>query len=269
MTNAPTQARPVIRARWLASYPKSGNTWVRFLIYQYFRGEARSSGEIARLIPGFHHPAQMRAAEPFQGSLFAKTHFPLGPNIPHTDRAIGCIYVVRHPRDVILSCLDYARLLGRVSDAQGVTDESYIHAFLERGGAPEYFPFGFGTLDNHYRSWLDQTAIPTLLLRYEDLKSEPARQLTRVVEFLGHAPDPARIDRAVALSSFQRLQAMEIQEKNAGAPGAIFVGSTDQMKKGRLFMNKGESGRSLEPIAPGLDRAVDDRFADMIRRFGY
>ena len=39
---------------WLASYPKSGNTWLRFLLYNYLFGEVRRSGDIARRIPDIH-----------------------------------------------------------------------------------------------------------------------------------------------------------------------------------------------------------------------
>lgn len=269
MMDPPSQPRPKFAARWLASYPKSGNTWVRFLIYQYFHGAAASSIDITRFIPGFHNRNQMKSAGLFDGAMFIKTHFPLGPHIPSHEGAIGCIYVVRHPRDVILSCLNYARLTGMLSDSQGIADEAYVRSFLALGGAAEYLKLQFGTFENHYKSWLDQSAIPTLLVRYEDLKSEPARQLSRIIAFLGHEPDAAKVEQSVALSSFERLQAMEISEKEAGSDQRLFVGSTDQMKKGRLFMNKGQSGRSLDPIAAGLDRAVEQRFADAIRRFGY
>ncbi len=269
MTEAPSPAPASFDVRWLASYPKSGNTWVRFLLYQYFHGKAEASLDVARFIPGIHGRKQVRDAKLFDGALFAKTHFPYGPDITGRGRAIGCIYVVRHPRDVILSCLNYARLTGMLGDSQGITDEMYVRSFLQLGGASEYFRHRFGTFENHYRSWLDQRTVPTILVRYEDLKADPSRELSRILEFLGHAPDPAKIEQSVALSTFERLQAMEMSEKASGSEQRLFVGSAEQMKKGRMFMNKGQSGRSLDPIAAGLDRAVEERFADAIKRFGY
>lgn len=266
MNQSPFRADTPVR--WLSSYPKSGNTWVRFLLYQYFFGEARASIDIARYIPGIHNMPQVRAASPFDGKLFVKNHFPLGPDVPAVPGSV-CIYVVRHPRDVIQSCLNYARMVANTPEARPGEDERYVRSFLAAGGAPEYIAKRFGTWDNHYRTWLDQQRVPTVLVRYEDMKAHPARELTRMVEFLGYSPEPAKIESAVALSSFERLQALEISEKAGGADKRLFPGTDEQMKKGRLFMNKGQSGRSLDTIAPGLDRAVAERFAEGIARFGY
>lgn len=253
--------------RWLASYPKSGNTWVRFLLYQYFFGEARSSLDIARYIPGIHNRKQVAGAQLFDGAMFVKSHYPLGPQTPSHERALSCVYVVRHPRDVVLSCLNYARMVPYMPET--VTDETYVRTFIAKGGALEYLAMQFGTLEDHYKSWLDQTKIPTLLVRYEDLKADAGKQLERMVSFLGYTPDPARVEGAVKLSSFERLKAMEVEEKSSNSENRLFVGSPEQMHKGRMFMNKGQSGRSLESIAKGLDAAVEARFADMLRRFGY
>ncbi len=273
MTRAPNQGPPrsaePTPIRWIASYPKSGNTWVRFLLYHYFRGKAPSSLAITRFIPGMQARGEVEAGETFEGTRLIKTHSPFLPALPGVGTTAGFIYVVRHPRDVILSCLHWVRLTNPLPPSQQPTDEQVARAFIHLGGAPVYIQYGFGTWEGHYRSWLDQKSVAGLVVRYEDLHTQPARELARMVEYLGHAPDSARIEEAVGLSTFERMREMEVSEKAAGGRDALFGGGADRMKKGLYFMNKGQAGRSLDWISPGLDKAVADRFAEAITRFGY
>jgi len=252
---------------WIASYPKSGNTWVRFLLYQYIRGKAESSAAVSGLIPDQHVMGDFDRAAPIDGTLLAKTHFEFGERVPYQDRTRAYIYVVRSPRDTILSCLNYSKLTTDWSMHGAGAEEKYVRVFLRMGCAPEHERLHYGALERHYASWLDEAPFPGMLVRYEDLKSRPARELTRMLEFLGITPDPGRVAEAVKLSGFENMRAMEVREKTSGK--SRFVGGTDKLKKGLLFMNKGQTGRSLEPIAKGLDAAVAQRFAAMITRFGY
>jgi len=264
-----TGATPAVPIRWIASYPKSGNTWVRFLLFHYFKGKASSSVEISRFIPGMQAKGEVEAGEAFDGMRLIKTHSPFLGGLPGVGSTAGFIYVVRHPRDVILSCLHWVRLTNPLPPSQQPTDEQVARAFIHLGGAPAYIQYGFGTWESHYRSWLDQKTVTGLVVRYEDLHTQPAREVARMVEYLGHTPDAARIDEAVALSTFEHMRELEVSEKTSGGRDVLFGGGADRMKKGLYFMNKGQSGRSLESIAPGLDRAVEERFAEAIRRFGY
>src|ERR1051326_693324 len=75
---------------WIASYPKSGNTWVRFLLANYLAGPIESSAQVEEAVPGYDRAADPRPLIEQRGTLYVKTHFPWGPGHPHaelTDRA--------------------------------------------------------------------------------------------------------------------------------------------------------------------------------------
>src|SRR5262245_186581 len=94
---------------WLASFPKSGNTWVRFLLYHYFYGDIADSRAIGSRIPDIHAGDFDRASTLTRTQL-VKTHWGLSPQMPHVDRTAGAIYIVRRPQDVLWSMLNYYRL---------------------------------------------------------------------------------------------------------------------------------------------------------------
>ena len=245
---------------WLASYPKSGNTWVRFLLHHYLYGEPGNSLELNRRIPDLHRPAGRidTSAE----RLLVKTHFPLSDALPYlsiTDRAI---HIQRHPKDVLLSGMNYAKLESdRPPDAV-----AYARAFIEAGGDPSWIEMGFGTWASHTESWRTTDRFPVHTVRYEALRADAAREFRSMLEFLGETIDEDRIARAVELSDFARMQAIERKEKARGAD-SLFRGGRESLKRGTLFMNKGATGQSLAPIDPGVDEAFDSVFADTIARF--
>ncbi len=246
---------------WLASYPKSGNTWVRFLLHHYLFGEPGNSLELNRRIPDLHRPAGRidTSAE----RLLVKTHFPLSESLPYlamTDRAI---YIQRHPKDVLLSGMNYTKLeSGRPPDAA-----AYARAFIESGGDPSWIEMGFGTWASHAESWRTTERFPVHTVHYEALRADTARELRSMLEFLGETIDEDRVARAVELSGFERMQTIERKEKTRGAD-SLFRGGRESLERGALFMNKGATGQSLAPIDPGLDTEFDAAFAETLARFG-
>lgn len=254
-----------MRVTWLASYPKCGNTWARFLLYQYHHGEAASSAQISQVIPDFHVEGQAQAAAAGRQDIIIKTHAQLTPRT----RGERFIYIIRHPRDVLLSCMHYMRVQSVGKLNKNVPDEQYARLFLKLGGDPLYLQSQFGTVEEHWKSWLDQTRMPGILVRYEDMKADTPRELRRMIESTGETYDEARGNRAVELSSFERLRALEVREKSAGTTGTVFYGSKQRLREGLLFMNKGQSNRSLESVAKGLDAECDAVFRATLERFGY
>ncbi len=123
-----------MRVTWLASYPKCGNTWARFLIYQYHHGEATSSVQISQVIPDFHVEGQAQAAAAGRQDIIIKTHAQLTPRT----RGERYIYIIRHPRDVLLSCMHYMRVQSVGKLNKNVPDEQYARLFLKLGGDPLY-----------------------------------------------------------------------------------------------------------------------------------
>jgi aryl sulfotransferase len=251
---------------WLASYPKSGNTWLRFLLANILAGAPpRSSLDVSRLVHDIHRPD-----DPFEPldpeRLFIKTHHARTdrhPRIAETERAV---HVVRHPRDVLLSALNYRRMEGVIDH---LTDAQYAETFIANAGDPLWARLGYGSWAQHAASWTQATKFPVLTIRYEDLKSTPEATFAEVLGFIGLDATDDDIARAVKQSSFDNLRALEIREQKSGR--TIFPGAAaDARTKGkRFFFNSGATGQTLDRIAPGLDDAFDRRFAPALARLGY
>ena len=246
---------------WIASYPKSGNTWMRFLLHHYFWGEPESSLALNHRIPDLHRP--VGAIDTTQARLFVKTHYELTDSLPFLPRTDRAIVIRRHPKDVLLSGLNYARL----ESSRPVDPVAYARAFIEHRGDPMWKQMGFGSWDSHARSWeTDRFAV--CLTTYESLKADAGGELTRVLAFLGEEVDAARVARAVELSDFKRLQQLERQEKARGSQ-SLFRGGRASLARQAMFMNKGLTGQSLSSIDPSLDARFDAAFADCLAALGY
>ena len=181
---------------FITSYPRSGNTWTRFLIANLLHPEHPVTfANIESLIPDatvISSKAIKRVPRP----RFIKSHEYFDPRYPKV------IYLVRDPRDVALSLYHSRRKYRSI-------DDSYP---LERFVSERFVP---GDLDvswgEHVGSWLATRMNHTgfLLVRYETLRQDPARELRRIASFLGIGADAESLTRAVERSSAQRLRELE------------------------------------------------------------
>lgn len=195
---------------FLVAYPRSGNTWTRFLIANLLqRHEPASFADITRLVPD----ASVQSSRYMRGvpsPRVIKSHTYLDPRYPRV------IYIVRDPRDVALSEYDQNRKFRVLEDDYGL--ERFIGDFVAGTGP---LPFaGWGTWGENVASWaLARGARPGfLLLRYEDLKARPEQELGRVAQFLGIDASPEVLQTAVERSAADRMREMEkTLDKNWGA----------------------------------------------------
>lgn len=267
---------------WLASYPKSGNTWMRVFLHNLLlnakepvdinslhfftlgEGNARfykpfdprplselSETEVMALRPRVHE--LLTRASP--DSVFVKTHHFLGeiegvPLITMSHTA-GAIYMVRNPLDVALS---YANHFGMPIDQaiEEMANDGTGSKPSDRN-ARQYY----GSWSLNVSSWT-QNAVPTLhVVRYEDMQERPVETFGGVARFLGLDPPRERLDRAISHSSFGALKA---QEEEHG-----FVERTEHTR----FFREGRTGTwrtvlSEEQVA----RLVADH-REQMERFGY
>lgn len=265
------------RIYWLASYPRSGNTWLRVLLANALYDDARTSQRIAELIPNIHFGVTGRhlMLSPF---TIVKTHWPYREDLPLRGEVAGAIYLLRHPADVMASTIRYQYMTGL--PGSGALSPAAIRRrarewaglFLKRRGAPHWHRSGFGGWDDHVQSWTETNrSIPVHVVRYEDLKADTAARLAAICEFVGSPADPVRIEAAVARSSLERMRRLEQAEIDAGVPH-LFHGSAGAQPAGRglRFIDSANStvGRLLEPT--GKERAAArDVFAATLARFGY
>ncbi|MBK7406190.1 MAG: sulfotransferase domain-containing protein [Phycisphaerales bacterium] len=259
---------------FLASYPRSGNTWARVLLYHALYGSAGvepSTREIAMRLPDLHVDGEversLEAHPPGEGRVIVKTHFPWSSSHPHAGAAAGVILLVRHPRDVLMSSLNFHRVLEtKVKDRRTgrdavLTGADYARAFIKSGGDPVWTSQGFASWEENTRSWM-ASGLGLLVVRYEDMLDRPAEELARMLGFVGAGAGGEAIARAVAASSFDRMRALEVREKTSSAgKNTFFGGSAKTVRKGIYFMDRARRGASLEAVGPGLD-------AEFARRFG-
>src|SRR5579863_4990973 len=186
---------------FIVSYPRSGNTWTRFLIANLVSPDDPATfANIERKIPEIEaNTRRQLAALPRPRILKSHEYFD-----PRYKRVV---YIVRDPRDVILSYYSFQLKKRFIED--GYPMDRYVSRFIA-GELDTYASWG-----DHVATWLvsRHSSPDFLLLRYEDILAVPQRQLARIASFLGIESDPARLDRAVALSSADRMRGLEKKDE--------------------------------------------------------
>lgn len=254
---------------WIASYPKSGNTWIRFMLYSAIYGPPTCSGDVPAKIPDLHR--QLPFEKPESGPIYIKSHFQLTDKHPQINDTHKAIHIIRNPRDVMLSAINYLVLTNK--GPKEFAKEQFVKSFLKIGGDRHWKKMGFGTWASHAQTWRSTTKFPVLPMRYEDLKADPRAELVRMLAFLEVSRTDEQIDQAVIASSFDSMKALEIREKQAdkGNENAkrFFVGTKNATRKGVYFMNQGKSNQSLDQLIPGLDEKFNKHFKEALEEFGY
>lgn len=260
---------------WIASYPKSGNTWIRFLFTHLLHGPFEHSDTIFEVTPVLERgidPASLRSDR----KNFIKTHFKFGSSLPWLDQAVGVIYVVRNPFDVMLSNLNYFFLTSgdyacMSQDERQQFANAYVTSYLREGGDLRWKRLNYGTWREHAESWTRNAyGIPVTAVRYEDLLADTEATLNTVCKAVGLDVTPERIAEAARLSDFAHMRAMEEREIAARRPGMFYRPEVEaSTARGFRFMNKGKEGRAREALPVDMIRRFRDAFAPAIDEFGY
>jgi hypothetical protein len=271
---------------WLASYPKSGNTWMRAFLTNLLNEQDEqvdinhlktdgifSSREIFDSVTGieasnltgdeidslrpviYNHLSETAEKTMYLKAHDAYTRLADGRPLFGTENA-RAIYILRNPLDVAVSYanhmskdLDTAiRLMGDKSHAMCGNRHSLNIQLRQR----------LLTWSGHVESWTEQRDIPMHLIRYEDMKLDPMSAFTGVVRFLEIACSEGQIARAVELSGFSKLKALE-QEN----------GFHEKPLKVKSFFRKGEVGDWRNHLSEAQrDRLIADH-GQVMRAFGY
>ena len=270
---------------WVASYPKSGNTWMRVLLTNYRRpGDGPAS--INALLPGasWFNRHEFEECIGLQSSaltldemlryrsLYAEV---LAVESPHptfvkahdaclrTDRGellfpasatAGAIYIVRNPLDVAVSFAHHVQepidsVIGWMSDPFRTSSMS---------GSFPVLPQPLSTWSGHVSSWLDQESFPVHRVRYEDLLADPVAEFGAVVRFAGLDHDPEGVVRAVDRSRFEVLRDQETRD-----------GFDERMPQAPAFFREGRAGSWRDALSAEQIRAVVDAHAPAMARLGY
>jgi len=184
---------------FIVSYPRSGNTWTRFLIANLVHPDQPVTfTNIERLIPDCEAMSS-RYVKSVPRPRIIKSHEYFDP------RYQKVIYIVRDPRDVALSYYDFSRKYRHIEDAYPLV--SYVSDFVNG----RLSSAGWGTWGENVASWVHTRNGNDgfLLIRYEDMQVDTVRELGKVSRFLGIDPAPERLASAVERSSADRMRGME------------------------------------------------------------
>ena len=271
---------------WLASYPKSGNTWMRAFLHNLFHNEARPvdvnrmQGEmfqsdgalmwyqmVDRRPVGEWMPKDVAAMRPKvceliargqPGSIFCKTHNALmtvhGHPTINLGVTSGAIYIVRNPLDVAASSADFMGTGLDQTIEMMATDNLELPHDVEHNNVS----IVSGSWSQHVASWTGRGGARLHVVRYEDMVAKPSATFGGVARFLGLKPSRQRLLRAIRNSSFRTMQGLE-------AAGGFNERSDHQ----RRFFRRGEAGGWREELSETQVRRVCEAHEEQMKRFGY
>jgi len=258
-----------MRTIWLSSYPKAGNTWITSFLYYYYFGIPEHSSEIMLKIPDIHEllGKKQMLNEDSPDTIMCKSHFLFSDKHPQIHSTSGFIYLLRHPKDILLSDLSFWKLC---HPETRIDDYRFAISFIENDGNLAWSELGFGSWPQHVSSWFHAfEKYPGLQIRYEDLMKDP-QEFRKIIQFLSNdGVDEARFKIAINASSFQSMRNMEIQEKQESIKDTIFPGGESSLKSEKYFVNKGGVGQSLAHIGSDLDEMFDNKYAEILSQLGY
>ena len=223
---------------WLASYPKSGNTWLRTLISSYYYSkDGIYTDNIIKKIGQFPEKRHFTEFEYDQNIVtdttrfwlqaqkninkdkqlrFFKTHNAFGAlnnqSFTNKENSIGCIYIVRDPRNVITSLKNHYEMNDEQALKWMTNEKQFIYDVqnLEKDG---YSDFQFiSSWVTNYKSWIVQKQIPFKLIRYESLLNETYAVFKDIIEFINKTSginkkiDKERLKNSVQSTSFNKLK---------------------------------------------------------------
>lgn len=260
----PTDARTIT---WIASYPKSGNTWARFLAANLLFGRVESAADLNRLVPDIHETDE-RALPPTQPTLI-KTHLAFSPGMRWARHTAAAIYVARNPVDTMGSNFHYARRTGELRGDNPI--DQFAAAFMANQGLVKWKRRGFGSWTEHVDSWLSREKdFPLLVLRYEEMLADATGAAKKICQFLKLSKSDTEIEQAAANSSFdamRRIEESDIQQKRVGIFYKPYLRA--QIESGLRFMRSGQSGQVIKELSPELRKRFIETFGPMMERLGY
>ncbi len=270
---------------WLASYPKSGNTWLRAFIATLVSGEPADIntmtflGGIASNRSAFDETLGLAAADltleqqtnlrprayeiwaaEAERPLYCKAHdcydlTPTGEPLFPAKVTRGAVYVVRDPRAVAVS---FAHHTGRAIDAEiALMADAAASISSSDDRLSQQLHQRLRSWGDHVESWLT-APFPVHVVRYEDMHADPIAAFGAIARFLDLPHDAERIASAVAAASFSRLQE---QERASG-----FI---ERPRHAVAFFREGRIDGWRDTLTPAQIARIEQAHGPMMLRLGY
>lgn len=277
---------------WLASYPKSGNTWTRNFLHNLLAIQ----DDAAEVVPttdinamqakttwdsayawykpflegkDFKHCQRAEVASVRMKSqeymaelaredlLFVKTHNAMmadhgGIPLINPKVTAGAVYIIRNPLDVAIS---YSHHLNRSVDK--------TIQLMSKGGAaiPGSDRMAYelhGSWSEHVHSWTRKPSSSLHIMRYEDMLDSPLEEFSRLADFLQIRASRERLVKAVEAAAFDKLRAQEQQS-----------GFNEKPANARIFFRQGQSGEWRKVLNADQVQAIVATHGEQMQRFGY
>jgi aryl sulfotransferase len=272
---------------WLASYPKSGNTWIRaFLtallhpgkdgldinnmvpstvassrqLFDEMSGVSASDllpEEIDCLRPAIYRQNAMESDE----LLYHKIHdawirLPGGEPLIPADVTRAVIYIIRNPLDVAVSFAHHLHTgIDKTIDIMNNPD----YAFCDRRDRlANQLRQQLLTWSGHVKSWVDESGLPVCVMRYEDMSAQPEITFSKALDFIGLLYTSNEIKAALKLCDFSRLQKQE-EEK----------GFSEKNARSLSFFRKGTVGDWRNVLTRDQILRITGAHGITMARFGY
>jgi len=267
---------------FLVSFPKSGNTWMRFLLGNLMHPDKSVDFvDVESVVPDIAGSARAELRKVERPRLI-KSHDCFDP------RYLRVIYIIRDPRDVAVSIYYYAKKVKNIDDSLSLEDfikqrflvpgRSYNGTWGEHAGswlinAVNIAEFGLPNngasshpADSEHRALLE--AGPRghgrefLLVRYEDLLQDAPAELARIAKFLKFEASPERIQHAVEQSSADSMRKLESKQNLQWA-------TTRETRKDIPFVRKAKSGQWQTALGAESIAAIESAWGHLMRMTGY
>ena len=274
---------------WIASYPKSGNTYIRSLLSAYyFSKDGNFNFDLLKNIKQFPNTeffdsninslddasnnwlyAQKKIKQ--QNKIkFLKTHSCLGAykGKPFTtvDYSLGGIYVVRDPRNVISSVMNHFSLNA---------DEAYnfmtdIHRGTRSNIENDYSAYSYlSTWANHYKSCANSKNFRKIIIKYEELETNKYETFRDIIVFTNtllnnsDGVNKIKLEKAIETTNFNVLKN---KEKNEGFDEALY---SEDKKEKKVFFNMGFNNRWKKILREDIRKKLEDVFKNEMKDIGY
>ena len=279
---------------WLASYPKSGNTWIRtFISSIIFSKDGISNFNNLEKIPQYPMRRHFNnLVENFQNVneikknwiisqkkmdhdnkiIFLKTHHincKIGTDsFTNLDRTKGVIYIVRDPRNVVTSIKNHFSLNTYEDAKKFIFDERRWLGFISHKNeiGDNKLPTLIGSWSMNYKSWKNMSE-NFLLIKYEDLLMDPDKEFAKIVKFLSSILNiefnKNKITEAIKTSSFDNLKKLE----KSGLFGESVADTKSRDKKDFFYLGPKNDWKKL--LDNKISKEIEQKFQNEMKELKY
>lgn len=238
----------------LGSYPRSGSTWLRFVLYEILTSESSSFDKVNAGLRGISDYQHGPGLLPRNGRF-------IGTHEPYRKAYRRAVYLVRDIRDVALSEFAFEKNLGIGRESM----DQYLEDLLVRGKR-------HGPWQHHVESWLNSPLAQNknlLLIRYEDLRTNSVEIFGRMVDFLGVNVSVGAIERAVANNTVQRMREKEDSLYSQGGYSNVPRRPQKGVETGGRFVRSGSIGGWQERLTIQQLQVIEKYAGTTLARVGY